>query len=104
MSIDAVDQPVLRVEDLHVRGLPSMAAIVDEIFLNLYPGEILGVVGESGSGKTTLGLALLKYCKDATEIAGGSIEVAGVGLVDLSPREVRHVRGRDIAYIPQSRC
>lgn len=102
MSTEPAPPPVLRVEDLHVRGLPSMAAIVDEIVVHLYPGEILGVVGESGSGKTTLGLALLKYCKAATEIADGSIEIDGVDLIDLTPRQVRRVRGRDVAYIPQS--
>ncbi len=92
----------LTVEGMRIIGVPSMAFIVDDIEVTLKPGEILGLVGESGSGKTTLGLALLRYCKPGTELAAGDIVVRGHDLARLSNREVRDLRGRDIAYIPQS--
>ncbi|MEO8284411.1 MAG: oligopeptide/dipeptide ABC transporter ATP-binding protein, partial [Pseudarthrobacter sp.] len=94
--------PTLVVEDLKIIGVPSMAAIIEELSLEVRPGEILGVVGESGSGKTTLGLALLNYCKEGTELGGGSVSVAGQQLAGLHWREVRRLRGRTVAYIPQS--
>jgi peptide/nickel transport system ATP-binding protein len=92
----------LAVDGLRIVGVPSMASIVDELVLELRPGEILGVVGESGSGKTTLGLALLNYCKPATRVDGGAVFVGGHELAGLSWREVRHLRGRTVSYIPQS--
>ncbi|MET3172430.1 UNVERIFIED_ORG: peptide/nickel transport system ATP-binding protein [Arthrobacter sp. UYCu721] len=94
--------PTLEVEDLKIIGIPSMAAIVEELSLEVRPGEILGVVGESGSGKTTLGLALLNYCKEGTRLGGGRVSVAGQQLAGLHWRQVRQLRGRTVAYIPQS--
>lgn len=92
----------LVVDNLRIIGVPSMAAIVDELVLRVLPGEILGVVGESGSGKTTLGLALLNYCKHATQVDFGAVYVGDQELAGLSWRAVRHLRGRTVSYIPQS--
>jgi len=94
--------PTLSVEDLKIIGIPSMAAIIDELSMEVLPGEILGVVGESGSGKTTLGLALLNYCKEGTKVDGGSVTVGEKDLAGLNWRQVRELRGRTVAYIPQS--
>lgn len=94
--------PTLVVHELKIIGVPSMARIIDELSLEVRPGEILGVVGESGSGKTTLGLALLNYCKEGTRIEGGCVTVDGKNLAGLNWRQVRELRGRTVAYIPQS--
>lgn len=92
----------LRVRGLSVIGVPSGAAIVDAVDLDVRPGEILGLVGESGSGKTTLGLALLAYVKRGTALAGGEVTVGGTNLRALPEPEIRRLRGRIVAYIPQS--
>ncbi len=92
----------LRVKDLRVIGTPSGASLIEDIELAVRPGEILGLVGESASGKSTLGLALLQYCKRGTARAGGRIVIAGNDLGTLSQAETRHLRGRTVAYIPQS--
>jgi peptide/nickel transport system ATP-binding protein len=92
----------LVVDRLRIVGVPSLAAIIEEISLDVRPGEILGVVGESGSGKTTFGLALLNYCKAGTRVDGGTVTVAGQELAGLNWRAVRRLRGRTAAYIPQS--
>ncbi|MFL1378745.1 ABC transporter ATP-binding protein [Nocardiopsis protaetiae] len=95
-------ETVLAVEGLTVIGRPSDVTIVGDVSLTVRRGEILGLVGESGSGKTTVGLALLAHRKRATEITGGRVEVAGRDLASLDERGVRALRGRAVAYIPQS--
>jgi oligopeptide/dipeptide ABC transporter ATP-binding protein len=61
---------------------------VDDVSLDLYRGEVLGLVGESGSGKTTLGRTLLGLVQ-ATE---GSIVFDGDEISGLSEREFRVLR------------
>ncbi len=102
MTTTAPSRPTLVVDQLKIVGVPSLAAIVDELSLEVRPGEILGVVGESGSGKTTFGLALLNYCKDGTRVEDGSVVVGDKELAGLHWRAVRQLRGRTVAYIPQS--
>ncbi|MCI2417683.1 ABC transporter ATP-binding protein [Saccharopolyspora sp. K220] len=87
---------------VEIRGVPSEAAIVADVSFTLAPGEILGLIGESGSGKTTLGLAMLRYCKRGTRIADGRIRVGDTELTDLPPKQAAALRGRRVAYIPQS--
>ena len=75
--------------------------IVDEIGLELAPGEIAGLVGESGSGKTTVAVALLGHAKRGTRIARGSVEIGGVDVLTLAPEALRRARGKLVAYVPQ---
>lgn len=65
----------------------NVVKAVDNVSLNLYPGETLGVVGESGSGKTTLGLCLLKL-----QTCTGKISFKNNDLHDLSPQQLRPLR------------
>ena len=58
---------------------------VNNISLNVYEGEVLGVVGESGSGKSTLAKTLLVLQKPTT----GSIEVFGQNLENLNKRQIK---------------
>ncbi|QBI55622.1 ABC transporter ATP-binding protein [Streptomonospora litoralis] len=96
------EQLALEVEGLTVIGRPSDVEIISDISLRVRRGDILGLVGESGSGKTTLGLALLAHCKRATEATAGSIVLSGEALLGRDAAAVRRMRGRSVAYIPQS--
>ena len=61
------------VDDLRIGLTGTPIDVVDEIALEIYPGEVLGLVGESGSGKTTVGMALLGHVRRGGEVSGGAI-------------------------------
>ena len=65
-------------------------------------GEILGLVGRSGEGKSTIGMAILKLLSLRGAAATGEIRFRGRDLLALPEREMRRVRGREIALVPQS--
>ena len=77
---------------------------VNEVSLELEPGESLGLVGESGCGKTMLSLALLGLLPPGTRRAGEAwlaTRENRVNLVALGERELVAVRGREIAMVFQ---
>lgn len=69
---------------------------VDDINLDIYEGEILGLVGESGCGKSTLSRTLLQLIKPT----GGKVQFQGQELTQLSSLQMRQQR-RQIQMIFQ---
>ena len=97
--------PLLEVRDLSViarqrRG--EVLSIVERVSFEVRAGEVIALIGESGSGKTTISLACMGYARPGCEITGGSVRLGGRQVLDLSLRERREMRGRDIAYVAQS--
>jgi peptide/nickel transport system ATP-binding protein len=93
------------VSDLTVvyRGDEGELAAVSRVSIDLVPGEITGLVGESGSGKSTLALALLNAVPEPGRVAGGSIEVTGLGdVTKLRGKRLRHARGGLLGYVFQA--
>ncbi|MCT1602693.1 ABC transporter ATP-binding protein [Kocuria sp. p3-SID1433] len=91
-------------------GVTGGRQILHDIAFELHPGRILALVGESGSGKTTAALACMAHLRPGLELRGGSIALHpgasrfhpdGAQLAQLSPGEVRRLRGSTIAYVPQ---
>ena len=74
---------------------------VDGVSFTLRPGERLGLIGESGSGKTTMGTALMRLTRPQARIVGGSVFLDGRDLLAVPERELRHIRLREIALVPQ---
>ncbi len=89
------------VHDLRVGLTGTNLDVVDEINIELRPGEVVGLVGESGSGKTTAGTALLAYARRGAYIEQGSVMFQGKNLLELPWDEIRGIRGMKIAYVPQ---
>jgi len=83
-------------------GYPGKSGVLRNLRLELRRGEILGLVGQSGCGKSTLALSILRllYLKRGT--AEGSIFFHGRDVMTLQEREMRSLRGREIALVLQS--
>ncbi|CAG9237037.1 putative oligopeptide ABC transporter ATP binding subunit [Paraburkholderia tropica] len=92
-----IPAPLLSIEHLSVRFGDTLA--VDDIALAIGRGERVALVGESGSGKTVTALAILRLLSDAQ--IGGTIRFDGEDLVTKSERDMRGLRGNDIAMIFQ---
>ena len=95
---------ILDVRDLcvHYRTRQGRVRAIDGVSFAIEQGESLGLVGESGCGKTTVGKALLRLLADNATIERGEILFKGRDLVGLGPSEMRSIRGKEIAMIPQS--
>jgi oligopeptide/dipeptide ABC transporter ATP-binding protein len=70
------------------------------VSLALRAGKTLGIAGESGSGKTTAALAAMGLLPPKTRVTG-SIQLGGRELVGLPEKELRRLRGRELAMIFQ---
>jgi len=90
-------QPLLQVHDLCVRF--GAKEVVRDVSFEIAPGEKLALVGESGSGKTITALSLLRLAGDA--LVQGQALFEGRDLLALTERELRGVRGGDIAMVFQ---
>jgi len=97
-------EPLLSVEGLktYFRTGHGLLRAVDDVSFELAAGRTLGVVGESGSGKSVMARSLAGLVPEPPAIrAGGRVLFAGRDLRQLSERQLRRVRGREIAMIFQ---
>ena len=95
--------PLLEIENLclsYYTRAGEIPAVVD-FSLTLYPGESVGLVGESGCGKSTVAMAIMQYMGGNGGIVGGSIRFKGRDLAEMSPEELRKIRGSEISMIYQ---
>ncbi|HWG94824.1 MAG TPA: ABC transporter ATP-binding protein [Mycobacteriales bacterium] len=95
---------LLRVRDLRVvfrsRGRRDVHA-VDGVSYDLAPGSTTGIVGESGSGKSVSSLAALGLLPKRGVEVSGTVEYDGRDLLALPDRDLRDLRGREIAMVFQ---
>lgn len=73
---------------------------VDDISFAVDAGEVMGIAGESGSGKTLTALSLFGLLPHGARVTG-SIRLNGAELLGLSSRELRAIRGRQLAMVSQ---
>jgi oligopeptide transport system ATP-binding protein len=99
-------QPLLRARDVRKyfpikRGIVFQREVarvhaVDDVSLDLYPGETVGLVGESGCGKSTFGRCLIRL----HDLTSGTVEFEGRDISTLDRSQLRPVR-REIQMVFQ---
>jgi microcin C transport system ATP-binding protein len=97
-------QPLLDVKELRVAF--GGKEVVHGIDFRVAAGEKLALVGESGSGKTVTALSLLRLAQNAdvtgtATLFGAADASSGRDLLSIPERELRGVRGKEIAMIFQ---
>jgi oligopeptide/dipeptide ABC transporter ATP-binding protein len=97
-------QPSLKIRDLKAqfRSFEAVARAVDDVSLDLYQGETLGLVGESGCGKSVTALSIMRLIKDPPgRISASEMRLGEIDLLSLSQKQMRAIRGGRISMIFQ---
>ncbi|MGA2269749.1 MAG: ABC transporter ATP-binding protein [Bryobacteraceae bacterium] len=76
--------------------------VLRDVVFDIFPGEIFGLIGASGSGKSTIALAILRLLETRGGSVRGSVRLEGRELLTRGEKEMRDLRGRKIALVPQS--
>ena len=96
--------PILQVRNLktYFFTVDGIAKAVDDVSINLYKGKTLGLVGESGCGKSVTAMSIIRLIKDPPgKTVGGQVFFDGRDLQQISTKEIKAVRGKQIAMIFQ---
>ncbi|MEL7114208.1 MAG: ABC transporter ATP-binding protein, partial [Pseudomonadota bacterium] len=103
MSKIEYDGPILEIDQLSISFFTRLREIpaVMDFSCVVQPGEAMGLVGESGCGKSTVALGVMQDLGVNGRIVGGSIKFKGRDLGQMSPDELRDIRGNEIAMIYQ---
>ena len=94
---------MLEIEDLKVyfRTNAGKVKAVDGVSFEVKRREKFTLIGESGSGKSVLAQAILRLLPKNAEVSG-KVLFDGRDLIELGEEDMRKIRGREIAWIPQS--
>jgi oligopeptide/dipeptide ABC transporter ATP-binding protein len=99
-----VAEPLLSIRDLVVEFTTEDGIVqaVDGVSYELYPGETLGIVGESGSGKSVSTMSILGLIPQPPgRIVRGEAIFQGKDLLKASKKDLRRIRGKDMAMVFQ---
>jgi oligopeptide/dipeptide ABC transporter ATP-binding protein len=96
-------EALLQVKNLRTSFFTGEGAVhaVDNVSFNVRRGEALALVGESGCGKSVTAMSIMRLVAPPGRITGGQVLFKGNDLAELSEREMRKVRGDDIAMVFQ---
>ena len=93
----------LVISDLSIgyRTSAGTIQVLRNVDLTVERGTAVGLVGESGSGKSTLAYAIVRYLSENAVVSGGEIRFHGRQLLQLSPGELRALRGTGVGMVYQ---
>jgi oligopeptide/dipeptide ABC transporter ATP-binding protein len=97
------DEPLLQVRNLRTTFFTSDGAVdaVDNVTFSVRRGESVALVGESGCGKSVTAMSIMRLVAPPGRITNGQILFKGRDLAALSEKEMRTVRGNDVAMVFQ---
>jgi len=97
------NEALLKVKDLKTTFYTKNNKIeaVRGVNIEIKSGEILGVVGESGSGKSVLMKSVIGILPENAKIDSGEVYFEEKNILNLSSREMRKIKGKEIAMIFQ---
>lgn len=98
------EKQLLKINNLktHFFTEDGVVKAVDGINLDLKKGETLGIVGESGSGKSMTALSIMGLVPSPPgEIVDGEILFKGQDFLKFSNKQMRDIRGNEVAMIFQ---
>ena len=96
--------PLLEISNLNIAFDTPRGEVrpVRDVSLTIYPGQTVALVGESGCGKSVTSLSILRLIPSPPgKVLGGIINFDGRDLLSLTEKQMRGVRGKDIAMIFQ---
>ncbi|MDP6691836.1 MAG: ABC transporter ATP-binding protein [Alphaproteobacteria bacterium] len=97
-------EPVLEIDNLSVQFNLKRGVLraIDQISFEVAKGETFGLVGESGSGKSVTARAIMRLIPSPPgEIASGTVRFQGRDLYEMSDKDIREIRGQNIAMVFQ---
>jgi len=98
------DKPLLEIDQLNIAFDTNRGELrpVRDVTYSIFPGQTLAVVGESGCGKSVTALSILRLIPSPPgKVLGGQIRFEDRDLLKLTEKDMRSVRGKDIAMIFQ---
>jgi oligopeptide/dipeptide ABC transporter ATP-binding protein len=103
IPVQAALRPVLSIRSLSTQFATPAGALkaVQDVNLDVLPGECLGIVGESGSGKSVTFASVMGLIRPPGQVTSGQVVFDGVDLRQLGPEAMRLVRGKQIAMTMQ---
>jgi oligopeptide/dipeptide ABC transporter ATP-binding protein len=96
-------EALLEVKNLRTSFFSEGGAVhaVDNVSFNVKRGEAVALVGESGCGKSVTAMSIMRLVASPGKITAGEVHFKGKDLASLSERDMRKVRGNDIAMVFQ---
>lgn len=95
--------PILEIKNysLGIEIDKKIYPILKNINFSFFKGKIHAIVGESGCGKTMSVMSILKLLPKNSKVLGGKIVFEGQNILSYSEKQMRQIRGKKIALIPQ---
>ncbi|AOM03492.1 MULTISPECIES: ABC transporter ATP-binding protein [Bacillus] len=98
-----MSKAVIELKDLqtHFQTEEGTVKAVNHVSFSVREGETVCVVGESGCGKSVTALSVMGLIAESGSVVGGDILYEGKSLLRMKEKELRSLRGNDIAMIFQ---
>lgn len=97
--------PLMRIEHLTLEfplGGGRRSRVLDDVSLDLWPREVLGIIGETGAGKSMTGWSVLGMITPPGERVAGDVYFAGRSVFDMTSDELRAYRGKEVSIVSQN--